>query len=347
MILSVFEIKAIQAEHGDALFVTYGPPHDLRHLLIDGGPAGTHANIVEVLEQSRKNDRLRLEALVVTHYDLDHIQGVIELLNDKPEWLEIDDIWFNGHRHLHDDSDRLGSAEGDTLTTCITSGKYNWNKAFGERAIHRSRCPVELPGNMTVYVLSPDVPQLEALAREWTDPRNVPDITDTPEDLLGRKNPWPPGPFSALESNDDFEADRSVPNGSSIALLLRYDQRCLLLAADSHAGVVKAGLAHHFPDGVDVNLLKVSHHGSKANTDRGLLETLGCRRFLISTSGKGHKHPDNLLIARLLAAKNLPELFFNYDVDHTARWSDELPMGWPSFDPFYPLETDVFIRVDV
>ena len=342
----MFQIKAIHAAHGDALFVTYGPQHELRHLLIDGGPTGTHANLIKVLEQSLENNRLRLEALVVTHYDFDHIQGIIDLLNDKPEWLEIGDIWFNGHRHLHDDSDRLGPGEGDRLTTLITSGQYNWNNAFGGRSIHRSESPVELQGNMTVYILSPDVPQLEALAREWTDPRIVPNLTATPEDILGRKDPWSPGPFSELKLDNDFEPDKSVPNGSSIALLLKYDQRYLLLAADSHAGVVKAGLAHHFPTGVGVNLLKVSHHGSKANTDRELLEMLGCRRFLISTSGVRHKHPDNLLIARLLVARNSPELFFNYDVDHTARWR-ELPMGWPHFDPVYPLETDVFICVDV
>jgi len=195
--------------------------------------------------------------------------------------------------------------------------------------------------------LSPDDQQLAALANEWTDAGIVPEGDDAPEDLLGRKDHWPPEKFSALKSKDKFVRDKSVPNGSSIALLLEYEGRRVVLAADSHTDVVKKGLDHHFQLGVEVNLLKVSHHGSKYNTDRELLERLACRRFLICTSGKGHKHPDHLLIARLLADKGAPELFFNYRVEHTARWGDDPQVGWPNFEAFYPCETDVFISVDV
>lgn len=341
----MFEIKAIQAEHGDALFVTYGDPKKPHHLLVDGGPAGTRANLVRVLEDSKKQDRLRLDALVVTHYDLDHIQGVIELLADKPKWLEIDDVWFNGHCHLHG-RDRLGASEGDTLSNLIKHGKYKWNKAFEEQAIHQKKSSVRLHDDFTVYVVSPDEQRLAALAHDWTDPLNVPSTDLVPGDRLGRKDEWPPGNFNALVLSDRFDGDKSVPNGSSIALVLEYKERRVLLAADAYADVVRSGLAHHFPNGITVDLLKVSHHGSKANTDEALLDAIGCRRFLISTSGKGHKHPDNLLVARLLARKNSPDLLFNYAVDHTTRWRN-LPMSWPRFNPIYPDRENLFVRVDV
>ena len=342
----MFEIKAIQAEHGDALLVTYGEPNEPRHLLIDGGPGGTRANLVKVLEDSKKGDRLRLEVLIVTHYDLDHIQGIIELLTDKPQWLEIDDIWFNGHRHLHS-PDRLGSRDGDALSTLIQNGRYRWNGAFNGSAIRQDSPPVILPGDLCVYVVSPDSDGLTDLASEWTDPNVVPGVASPPGDLLGRGDPWPPLAFSAQLSKDRFEADTSVPNGSSIALVLSCGGRRLLLAADAYASVVSAGMALHFPAGTDIHLMKVSHHGSKANTDRTLLNLLQCRRFLISSSGKIHKHPDNLLIARLLEADNHPDLIFNYAVEHTTRWRDELPMSWPRFNAIYPDNENSFVRIDV
>jgi len=343
----MFQIKSLQAEHGDALFVSYGDSDAPRHLLIDGGPNGTRANLITVLERSKVNDRLRLEALVVTHYDLDHIEGIIELLNDKPDWLEIDDIWFNGYVHLHENLDRLGPKEGDSLTKLI-EGKYCWNKAFGTKAIQQAAVPIELPGDMKVYVLSPDAERLTALARTWTNPLVPPATASVPGDLLGKNDPWPPGNFTTLVSKDKFKADKSVPNGSSIALLLEYQGRSLLLAADAHAKVIQSGLAHCSKQGNNIDLLKVSHHGSKANTDDQLLKALGCRRFLISTSGKGHEHPDNQLIVRLAAvAGNDAHLYFNYNVKRTKRWSETLLMNWPRLKTDYPETNDGYICISV
>ena len=75
----MFEILSIQADNGDSLFVSYGAKDRLRHLLIDGGTTEVVDNLIETLKLQRSGERLRLEALVVTHYDLDHIQGIIEL----------------------------------------------------------------------------------------------------------------------------------------------------------------------------------------------------------------------------------------------------------------------------
>lgn len=341
---NLFQVKAIQAEQGDALLISYGEASQLRHLLIDGGPADTESTLIDVLKRSRTGGRLRLEALVVTHYDLDHIEGVIGLLKNKPDWLEIADIWFNGFHHLHS-TDRLGSSEGDTLSDLILAGNYPWNDAFGRRAIQQDCDPVCLEGGLRVYVLSPNAATLASLAKDWTDPWSVPDKSAIPRDLLGRNDPWPPGSYEDA-SGSDFRRDTSSANGSSIALLLKFDDKRVLLAADAFAHVIRAALKKHCRTRPEIHLLKVSHHGSKANTDYPLLDSLNCRRFLISTSGKGHKHPDNTLIARLLRARNEPEIIFNYAVKHTARWGQPLP-GWPSFSAVYPADGETFVKIDV
>lgn len=339
----MFEVKAIQAEHGDALLVSYGDtsPH---HILIDGGPTGTLPNLLRVLEGCKRNGRVCLEALVVTHYDLDHIDGVIELLQAKPEWLDINDIWFNGYQHIAP-ADVLGSAEGDTLAKLI-EGVYPWNFRFDGGPIKvGNKQPLEMPGGLKVWVLSPDQDRLTRLAVEWGDGKVVPEGSDpaVPKDLLGRKDEWPPLEFADLASAPR-SSDGSIPNGSSIALLLEFDERRVLLTGDAFATVVGDAINGYWDNPPVVHLLKVSHHGSKANTTEKLLKTLQCKRFLISTSGKGHGHPDHVLIARLVGSTHQPELIFNYDCERTVNWRNP-PADWPVFLATFPKPAECFVSV--
>ncbi|MCO4855955.1 hypothetical protein MKD49_05590 [Herbaspirillum sp. WGmk3] len=339
----MFEVRAIQAEHGDALLVSYGDtePH---HILIDGGPRGTLPNILHVLEGCKSNGRVRLEALVVTHYDLDHIEGVIELLRAKPGWLEISDIWFNGFRHITP-ADVLGSAEADTLAELI-EGKHPWNSQFGGGPIKVGDMhPLIMPGGLKVWVLSPDRDRLSRLAAEWGDGKIVPETSDPmpPRDLLGRKDEWPPSAFADLATAAS-RSDGSIPNGSSIALLLEFDEQRAILTGDAFASVVGDAIETYWDTAPVVHFLKVSHHGSKANTTDKLLKILQCKRFLISTSGKGPGHPDHVLIARLVASTEQPELIFNYDNERTANWRNP-PADWPGFTATFPNPAECFVRI--
>ena len=342
----LFEVKAIQAEHGDSLLVSYGVTQlRLRHILIDGGPAGTLPNLLSVLEGCKRHGRVCLEALVVTHYDLDHIEGIIELLQARPEWLDIKDIWFNGYQHLAP-LDVLGSAKGDTLVEVIEQGKYPWNYRFGGPIKVGDKQPLKMPGGMKVWILSPDQDHLTRLAAEWGYGKVVPESSDSvePEDLLGRKDKWPPLEFADLASTS-WSQDSSVPNGSSIAMLLEFHGQRMLLAGDSFTAVVSDAIEEYWNNTPpDVHLLKVSHHGSKANTNYKLLQTIRCKRFLISTNGKTHGHPDHVLIARLVASTAQSELIFNYDCERTTNWRNP-PADWPRFSTTFPHPAECFVRV--
>jgi len=344
---SFFEVKAIQAEHGDALLVTYGVTQlRLRHILVDGGPAGTLPKLLSVLEGCKRHGRVCLEALVVTHYDLDHIKGIIELLQARPEWLDIKNIWFNGYHHIAP-FDILGAADGDTLGDLIELGKYPWNRQFGGGPIVvGNELPLKMPGGLKVWILSPDQHSLSRLAAEWGEGKVIPESSDSvvAEDLLGRKDKWPPLEFADLASTP-CRRDSSVPNGSSIALLLEFHGHRMLLAGDSFTEVVSDAIEEYWNDTPPViHLLKVSHHGSTANTNSNLLQTIQCKRFLISTNGKIHGHPDHALIARLVASTTQSELIFNYDCECTTNWRNP-PADWPRFSTRFPHPAESFVRV--
>jgi len=346
----MFRIRAIQVEHGDSLLVSYGSGNHLFHMLIDGGPAESLPTLLSVLKNECSNGALRINYLVVTHYDLDHIKGIIELLDSIPVWLEIGEIWFNGHHHLIP-PDILGPQEGDFLSELIRRINIPWNISFrrnnsderGGRILQTSSS-VALPGGMDVRILSPDESGLSALAKDWSDPELPPTEPESvPSDMMGRGDEWPPKQHS-LYGQAAFVSDTSIPNRSSIALLLTYEGKHVILAGDAHCNVIYDGLSLHLPEEQPIDLLKVSHHGSKGNTDKRLLERLNCRQFLISTSGKIHKHPDHALMARLVARHDNPKIYLNYSQGWPGNWKNK-PSGWPDFEAIYPTGTDHFIDV--
>lgn len=336
-------MKVIQAEHGDALVVSYGKD-PVYHLLVDGGPENAFPNLLSVLESLRQDGILILEAIVISHYDNDHIGGIIRLLRNAPDWLKINDIWFNGRKHISP-SDSLGVNESDELSFLIEKGGYFWNKAFDNKAVKANfGRSIRFNGGMDAWVLSPMQEQLNILAK------NMPDILkgdveflNYPKDRLGRKDVWPAPSIVDLASAN-YVRDTSASNGSSIAIMLKFNEKNILLAADSFAEVVVKGIEEYWGNRIDVEVLKISHHGSQANTSDVLLKTIRCRRFIISTNGKIHAHPDQSLIARLLSNIGHPEIIFNYHTSHTARWNQP-PRGWPAYTTIYPCWNEPFVRV--
>jgi len=340
----LFEVKLIQAEHGDAILVSYGD-NPIRHILVDGGPSSSLPNLLDTLEASRTNGTLALEALVITHYDFDHIGGILALLKQKPEWLSINDIWFNGHKHLLP-RDLLGPHHSEALADVIIKSRLPWNKAFQEQAVRvRSANCIELPGGMAIWLLSPTEKELAILAKQaFTGSLGTDDTV--PRDKLGRQDSWPPPSYSSLIAKRS-SSDRSASNASSIALLLTYAHKQVLLSGDAHAEVLCSSLAHYWPtQKIKLDLLKVSHHGSEANTSLDFLRKIECKRFAICTNGKKHAHPDQALVARLIGSTNNPELIFNYANSWTNRWRNR-PVAWPKYSTSYPSIGASFVHITI
>ena len=112
----------------------------------------------------------------------------------------------------------------------------------------------------------------------------------------------------------------SLANRSSIVLLLEYgDFKVLLLADSSPLDLVprlrQLGFSAENP--LQVDLVKVSHHGSKKNTSNELLDLLRCQHFVFTADGSDpHKFPDKETIARILQHNPDPKpsihLYFNH-----------------------------------
>jgi hypothetical protein len=164
-----------------------------------------------------------------------------------------------------------------------------------------------------------------------------------PADLLGRRDTWPP------VWKDKEQHDPSAANGSSIMLLAEFGNHALLLAGDGHAPDLATALERlsserhpaSAPPPVPLAAFKLPHHASEKNLSRAVLETVDCTRYLISTDGSGHGHPDHQALLRILRySRRTPQLLFNYATKTTLPWrdskSDILEMGFQDYLTQFP-----------
>ena len=75
----MYNIHLLPASFGDSILIEYGTTSP-KYILIDGGP---YFAVDEVLKDIKRiaPHLTELELLVVTHIDIDHIDGIVAILN--------------------------------------------------------------------------------------------------------------------------------------------------------------------------------------------------------------------------------------------------------------------------
>jgi beta-lactamase superfamily II metal-dependent hydrolase len=343
----MFTIEMLPAERGDCLWITYGETGDLHHIVIDGGPLETIQALVPDLERRIKavpGGANRIELLVVTHIDADHIQGVVSLLSQPSRLTVFRDIWFNGWRHV---SETLGAPDGERLGALL-DGQSRWNKAFdgGPVVVPDASVAAGLPvkklaGGMTLTLLSPNSDGLAAIAKAWVKEATAAGLVpghgaEIPKswkrsEILG----FDPDVLAATK----YRRDPSPANFSSIAFIASYKNRHVLFGADAHAEVIEQSLARLGTGPHRFNAVKAAHHGSKGNHTMSMLGQVTAKRWLISTNGAKFHHPDAAALARIVATQTKPTFYFNYVSDEPqladvidaagTRYSVKLPKKRP------------------
>lgn len=333
----IFRIHVLPAQRGDALWVEYGPDGAPQYILIDGGIKATgKVHLRNMLANVGRP--LHIELLVVTHVDLDHILGVIELLNDLPPGITFGDIWFNGWDQLKADGlEPMGIKEGIDLSEILEQHHADtWNKASQGRAIalgtDDALVRYELKGGMETTVLAPGREQLRKLRENWHEVIEGFGAAEEAE-ARGEEPVEPDIPglevMGAIDvptlAESAFSEDDAVPNGSSVALMLEFGGRRALMLGDAHPSVVATSLHRLAPDGrFHAEVVKLAHHGSRNNTDRKLASMLDAPIWIFSSNGANNtKHPHREAVARVLHdGAGVETLVFNYRTGFNDVWDD-------------------------
>ncbi|WP_288251609.1 MBL fold metallo-hydrolase [uncultured Hydrogenophaga sp.] len=329
---NIFRMHVLGADHGDCLWIEYGASIAPHRVLIDAGTPGTFERLKPYLEKVRSNAPSH-ELLVITHVDDDHIGGCLKVLSDPEISAQFRNIWFNGYDHLAQlaQDESFGAVQGERLTQAVIDRKIPWNVHFGNEAVVRDKddlpVTVELQGGAKVTVLGPSRAKLEKLLPHWrkvvTDAGLVPGGVSRPEPESEDEEA-----FGRIDIEDmartESKDDTAVANGSSIALLIQYEGRSFLLAADSHPEDLLAGIKA-FTGGkrLSVDVFKLPHHGSKGNVTAELLDAVDTNVVVFSSSGARFRHPDKEAVARVIKRyKPNVKLCFNYESDYTSIWRD-------------------------
>ncbi|HEY0877676.1 MAG TPA: hypothetical protein VGE10_04425 [Zeimonas sp.] len=342
---SFFRIRMLPALHGDCLWIEYGSGRRVRRVLIDGGPIGAWSALESQVQSLPAGDR-RIELVVLTHVDTDHVDGLVRLFAEPPPWpFTVRDVWFNGWRHLEQAHGLLGGRQGEFFSALLSQrlDAGQWNRAFGGGpVVIRADAPlpcIALPDGLSLTLLSPTPAKLDRMRNAWRkDVRDLdPGDLDAAWALLARQKKYLPAD-GLLGSTPELEEllekqsrpDNAAANGSSIAFLAELagaGKRALFLA-DAHPDVVCESLRRLLDergqDTLHVDAVKVSHHGSKANTTDELMSLVRSPRYLVSTNGGTFGHPDDEALQRIVARSLVqpPMLVFNYRCPTTKPWGD-------------------------
>lgn len=340
-------IEALPAERGDCLLIEYGDdPKDPYRILIDCGPPVTYPLLVERLKKIPETKR-HFELFVVTHVDDDHIGGALSFLKDvEALGITFGDVWFNGWEQMSED---LSVKQGEKLSEGLETLGVPWNAAFRTRAEKTGRpvygeavvvpasgaLPrVELADGLALTLVSPTREKLAELAPLWhayLEKAGLLGAPATGEDeeipddaLLGGVD------VEVLASKPDRK-DPSEANGSSIAFILEYGAVRWLLTGDAHHDVLEDGLQRFAKEQgitgrVPLDLFKVSHHGSRNNVTRSLLERMHALEYLVCSDGAKFQHPNDEAISKILkwgaqSAEARVELHFNYTTKFNEGWA--------------------------
>ncbi|MCS6133851.1 MBL fold metallo-hydrolase [Shewanella baltica] len=280
---------SFKALKGDAFLISVG----VNNILVDGGTPNTYGQIASAIDESLLN------AVFITHVDYDHIGGIINLINDFNFNLS-DCAFYMNHPDLAVEyqGDEVGYKHGDSLQSILKKRNKEFSSLKSKDEIHI--------GEIVVSVLSPQVNILNDLHNNWNASKVFQDSGMS---------------YSQRQINNG-----DIINKSSVVLLVTYGSRKILLLGDSHADTVCKVLKENAYSEVNplcVELLKLSHHGSRHNTNDKMLKLIRCEKFYVSTNGASYGHPDSetiyLLQKRAAELNTVFTVYLNYDIEVEIR----------------------------
>ena len=317
------ELRILQAEHGDSIVISVKFEGEYKNILIDGGPAQTFEvqHIPRPLKLSLndiKSKTQKIDLLVLTHVDDDHIGGLLAGFNKYGYLTELtQEVWFNSGKLIFnhfdkpiDDSNFVLLKNNSGNNTSIGQGikleDHLADNAIWSHPLIQAGDELKRFG-CTFKILSPAIKNLENLLVKWEKHPLSTNTSAADKDYQES--------FEQLLTADKFKEDNSIQNGSSLAFIFENDDKSLLLLGDAHPSVVICSLkslGYSKQKPLRVDYVKVSHHGSKANTNDELLTLIDCNNFIISSNGKHHGLPNKTTLARIVHHFPNANLMFNY-----------------------------------
>ena len=312
-----------EAGCGDSILVS---TDEGTNILIDGGEEGTYREVIESSLYNR--DINKLDLVVLTHIDNDHISGLIEMLESSDGRDKIEEIWFNsyeGMRVSNNDIRDVSFSEGELFEELIEEHKivHKRDIFFTEESSLEDR-EFYIGSDIKLTLLSPNKRDLDKLKVDWDKFRDKAseDISgESPFDNRDIDEVYIEFQDKVLSKKDKNKTlssatSTSKANRSSIAFILEYkNDKKFLFLGDSDIKVITQSLIDLGIDKLEVEFVKLSHHGSKNNINKEFLNLTETDTFIVLTDGTKHNHPHKETFSLILKhEKRADEIkfIFNY-----------------------------------
>ncbi|MFD2562357.1 ComEC/Rec2 family competence protein [Aquimarina rubra] len=279
----------------------------------------------------------------------------------------IDIIGGKESAETEDDIQLVSYEQGTSLGSLLLKHKYNWNTTFDSLAVKADEpLKLKLSNDLYLTLLGPTQSSLNKMANTWyrylkrifagkinqdaffddafekmmEEMRQAElDAAILDEEMLvSTFGDWVENYTKSWEKEDN-----SPTNGSSIIFLLEYGGKKMLFLGDAIPSQVEEQLKKLTPEDqlpIQIDALKVSHHGAWKNNSPELIKMIQAKYYLFSSNGRRHRHPNFETIASILnnhPVESHKTLVFNYkqgerllDVD------DDLSKKKYNYDTIWP-----------
>lgn len=275
IIFDGISISTIRSGKGDCIHLRYigdsGTPHNI---IIDSGPTSTAGEFRRLLRGILVKGE-KLDCLIVTHYDDDHIGGILKVGDPG-----FQDIYFNAYAGA-EETGNLSAVQSQRLFHCLPTAKVHSSVLAGDK--------IEIDGAEIII----HAPTEDMLRRAKVKMKEA-------EVQLSAISDWSK-PFDELMGEQCSGSDTSIANQASVVFSFEYKSTRLLFCGDAWTDSIPCG---------KYDLVKLPHHGSSRNISDALLSGLDTNTFLICADGTSH--PNKKTIAKLIQKYGCITIYSNY-----------------------------------
>ncbi|WPG21423.1 MBL fold metallo-hydrolase [Kosakonia cowanii] len=308
-------IGILKAGKGDSLLLSW----EGNHMLIDSGTPST----------LRKNRNPSLppikdiEFCLITHIDYDHIGGFLDFLSKaKRNDLHPDFLFLGNTLDLirYKDNDEVGFRHGSALSVLISILNLKCKPLFSGDVLSLK--------NIKVTILSPTLEHIYILKEKWIEIEKELNKKDYSDEFVSLQKKKLNIDIRVAQNDLVKKPVNDLLNSTSIACLIEYKNKKALMLGDAHPEIISRQLKNLLKnqqiEKIDIDVVKISHHGSKHNTTLELLSLINCNRYIISTDGsRPYNHPDIETINKIIInAINVgfPKIYFYFNYHYASEF---------------------------
>lgn len=322
-------IKVLPALAGDCIEILSKKTVP-RFIVIDGGMGKKCKTILKDDFHKWVADNGPVDLAILTHVDNDHIDGFISLLADSSfDKNMLKEVWFNYGKRIEKNvtemsETRLFIPERSSLTSSKQGRKFCG--LLREKGIPMiapiTSGMVKEYGALRIEVISPS----EKCLAEYVNSDEYSLCDKGKDEILtaSRKRDYNKSVEELINKKFDENGVTKV-NASSIAVLVSDERSKILCLADAKSTLIESELrrrGYNERNPLEIDCLKVSHHGSAYSTGDSLLGIIKCNNYIISTNWQGL--PSKECLARIAVNSREPVTFWcNYKPESNIFSDDE------------------------